>query len=200
MAGAIYTTHDSVYAPIFELIRQKGGAEFMESHCPSISSLATRASMGTAGKPRPCIDMEGSAHQIGNLSELKICMMATFEGDPFEHLPIIIQHFTVPMFPNDGASYNPTHQASKLATYPAWHRTNQWVIACTMKTRPHRLAGKFRVRCGYGKQPNNIALTSDSLERLNELCVELRLQFDANVDNDVWTLRGLLESLEVWSA
>lgn len=89
------------------------------SHVSLDSSLTTFSRTAKRCKSRPAVVIDLPSVSDTNPT---VCIMATFEGTPFEHLPQICRRFAIPVRPNPRGviTIRPT---------PAWDRDDAWLIA-----------------------------------------------------------------------
>lgn len=140
--GDIFAAHVSASDPIVAIIKEFAKDDSKKKQA-SLRSKATNASIlsrkeADIGRDaRPVIVTDVSLD-----SELKICIIATFDGqDPLDPPPLL-ERFLVPIYTTSGDEKHlpPPH----LHTIPTWHCDNPaWVIAYPFPVGEEMLKGRW---------------------------------------------------------
>ncbi len=132
-AGDVYTVRESVFTPIYDLLRN-----CLEGDLRSQASQAYHAKVTEQRfKRRPCILMQDYPASSTTPQARRLCLVGTLEHQPISCLPRIFREFCIPVFPHTCAFDDHIHSS------PEWEPTDTWVVAIPFDSS-RRLLGKWR--------------------------------------------------------
>ena len=143
--GEVYSTPESVYAPILYVLSQTLGKQF------SADSLKDRASLSrsmqsrlnsTRRNPRPCILLSTASPTAPSY---KVCLMATYSKAQITTLPEAFRHFSLAVHPNS-ILLPPFND--HVHSIPEWDQPTQWIIAVEYPTSRLVKGNAGRWLCG----------------------------------------------------
>ncbi|OSC96259.1 hypothetical protein PYCCODRAFT_1462483 [Trametes coccinea BRFM310] len=151
---------------------------------------------GTAqqkGKERPCVAMslrypaaDDGPPQRPREVELRICIMGTFDGKPFEALDALYQHFCIAVAPNR----SPRRVGEDESSETPWTHPRQWIVAYEYR-RPSAMCSTWPPVSKRGDRSRKGASGGDSATE------PVYWLDDEQLD---WFRAKCAERMEAWSA
>ncbi|TFK84694.1 hypothetical protein K466DRAFT_588711 [Polyporus arcularius HHB13444] len=164
-AGDVYTVRESVFTPIYDLLRN-----CLEGDLRSQASQAYHAKVTEQRfKRRPCIVMQDYPASSTTPQARRLCLVGTLEHQPISCLPRIFREFCIPVFPHTCAFDDHLHSS------PEWEPTDAWVVAIPFDSS-RRLLGKWRDEYA-GIPARTRAFGTEAMLYLKDRSMEKRAQW-----------------------
>lgn len=197
--GDVYGLKESVYTPIYDILRES----FPQYGVGSSAHRRSRQSLLDLTKvpdvisdPRPAIIMEDKEEDDGG--GLLVCLATRYDQTDISKLPRIFRHFSIPISPNHHMWQG---YLDHLHSLPEWGKENAWIIARPFKSTATRdrpwskaVGGGKRVPWVFGRDAMKFLRTEYArrLDEWQEMCrdpvvaaeleAELRVSSTANID------------------
>ena len=143
--GEVYSTPESVYAPILHILSESLGVRSLTNASQdgaSLSQSMTSRLTSARRNPRPCILLATASSAA---RKHNVCLMATYSKTQITNLPEAFRHFSLAVYPNP-ALLPPFND--HVHSIPEWDQPMQWIIAIEYKTSRLVKGDAGRWRCG----------------------------------------------------
>ncbi|EIW54188.1 uncharacterized protein TRAVEDRAFT_74413 [Trametes versicolor FP-101664 SS1] len=175
--GEVFEIQESVFTPIEEIFAKDSRltGDALRRSRRSLRSIRTKEH--ATHKRRPGILMEYVVEnaEIG-VSNVWICIMATFEGTPIEDLPWIFRHFCMQVYTKNAAVVEDVH----FHSLPDWYvrkATTQWIIMWPFKTT-RGLGARWKETGGASwEQRATMVFGENNVDNLDKSCDERYLEW-----------------------
>lgn len=164
--GDIYGLKESVYTPIYDILRSTfaalgGENDGWKRNQQSLDDVTNTLNVTRSGRPAIVMQDDGD-----DPSGLMVCIATTYSGEKISNLPFIFQHFSLDM-----ASIGNVPPEDHVHALPEWDRKNAYIIAWQFRSTAIR-EGIWTTHAD-GKEVNQV-LGKDAMEFLHMECERKR--------------------------
>lgn len=163
--GDVFAIRESVYTPIYDILRQNFSNLGRPLWSRSVESYhdILQKDRATEKWGRPCIMMDPEPRYDKTVCiPRRMCIIASFEGKQITDLPEIFQEFCMPLYCDDA----PVEGSDHLHSTPGWTK-RAWVI-CWVFHSNRRLISRWGRDPKHPERPTQTWVFGDTAMRLLE--------------------------------